>query len=230
MIPDQISEIKSNGAKTMNVGQPAYEQIRDILREEIISGKIPPDTHLIKADIADRFGVSPMPVREALQWLKGEGLISGLAHRGYKVISIDEDFIRHIFEIRTAMEELMGRRSISLITETDIQKLTEINDQLSAISDRKKIEKIQALDKSFHQTLYRHCDNPISNEIYEKYRALVASLRKRHGFGPKRLSKLVKEHSAIVEVLIKNNETALETLIRKHRTDAMKDLLQQFKK
>ncbi len=61
------------GEKSMNVGLPAYEQIRDILREEIISGKIPPDTRLKKAEIADRFGVSPMPVREALQWLKGEG-------------------------------------------------------------------------------------------------------------------------------------------------------------
>jgi DNA-binding GntR family transcriptional regulator len=212
----------------MNVGQPAYEQIRDILREEIISGKIPPDTHLIKADIADRFGVSQMPVREALQWLKGEGLISGRAHRGYRVISIDENFIRHIFEIRTAMEELMARRSISLITQTDIQRLNKINDQLSAIGDRKNVEKIQALDKSFHRTLYRHCDNPISSEIYEKYRALVASLRKRHGFGPERLPKLVEEHSAIVDALIKKNETGLEKLIRKHRTDAMKDLLQQF--
>ena len=214
----------------MNVGQPAYEQIRDILREEIISCKILPDTHLIKADIADRFGVSPMPVREALQWLKGEGLISGLAHRGYSVISIDENFIRHIFEIRTAMEELMGRRSISLITQSDIQTLTRINDQLSAIGDRKNIEKIQALDKSFHRTLYRHCDNPISSEIYEKYRALVATLRKRHGFGPKRLPRMVREHSKIIEALIKENATVLEKLIRKHRTDAMKDLLQQFKK
>ena len=214
----------------MNVGQPAYEQIRDILREEIISGKIPPETYLKKADIADRFGVSPMPVREALQWLKGEGLISGLPHRGYRVISINEDFIRHIFEIRTAMEELMGRLSISYITESDIKKLTELNKQLSAISNRKNIDKIQSIDKSFHRTLYQYCDNPISNDIYEKYRALVATLRKRHGFGPKRLPKLVNEHSKIIEALIKKNNTVLEKLIRKHRTDAMKDLLRQFKK
>lgn len=214
----------------MNVGQPAYEQIRDILREEIISGKIPPETYLKKADIADRFGVSPMPVREALQWLKGEGLISGLPHRGYRVISINEDFIRHIFEIRTAMEELMGRLSISYITESDIKKLTELNKQLSAISNRKNIDKIQSIDKSFHRTLYQYCDNPISNDIYEKYRALVATLRKRHGFGPKRLPKMVNEHSKIIEALIKKNNTVLEKLIRKHRTDAMKDLLRQFKK
>jgi len=214
----------------MNVGQPAYEQIRDILREEIISGKIPPETYLKKADIADRFGVSPMPVREALQWLKGEGLISGLPHRGYRVISIDEDFIRYIFEIRTAMEELMGRLSVSYITESDIQKLNELNKKLSAISNGKNIDKIHTLDKSFHRILYRHCDNPISNDIYEKYRALVTTLRKRHGFGPKRLTQMVDQHSKIIEAVIKKNKSVLERLIRRHRTDAMKDMLRQFKK
>lgn len=214
----------------MNVALPAYEQIRDILREEIISGKIAPETNLKKADIADRFGVSPMPVREALQWLKGEGLITSLPHKGYRVISINEDFIRHIFEIRTAMEELMVRLSVPHVKKSDIQKLTDINNHLSNITDHKDFEKIHSLDKSFHKTIYQYSDNPISNEIYEKYRALVATLRKKHGFSQGRLADVIEQHSNIINALIKKDESVLEKLIRQHRSEAMQDLLKQFKK
>ena len=212
----------------MNVGLPAYEQIRDILREEIISGKIPSGTNLKKAHIAERFGVSPMPVREALQWLKGEGLISGLPHRGFKVISIDENFIRNTFEIRTAMEELMARQGILQFTEADIDKLSRFNEQLSSLGDHKQISEIFSLDKLFHRTLYQYSKNPIAHEIYEKYRALIHILRKSSGFSPERLAEMTGQHLEIIDAIKKRNENDLEKLIRKHKIGALDDLLQRI--
>lgn len=214
----------------MNVGVPAYEQIRDILREEIISGRIPPDTRLNKAEIAERFGVSPMPVREALQGLKGEGLVEGLPHRHHRVISIDIHFVRNIFEIRTAMEELMTRLALPLVTDTDIEQMIDINKRLSMVVQKKgSIEAIHSLDKAFHRTIYQYCDNPLANEIYERYRKLILSLRRKHGFGPARLSNIVKQHQNIIDGLEHKDETVMSELIRKHRKGAMQDLLESIK-
>ncbi len=213
----------------MNVALPAYEQIRDILREEIISGKIPSGTKVKKAEIAARFGVSAMPVREALQWLKGEGLISGLPHRGYKVISIDEDFIRNTFEVRTAMEELLSRNSISHFTKSDIVKLSAINEQLLSLRGNEQINEITSLDKLFHNTLYQYSNNQIASDIYEKYRALINTLRKTSGFSPKRFTEMTVQHSRIIDAIERRNKNDLEKLIRKHKYGAMQDLLQQFK-
>jgi DNA-binding GntR family transcriptional regulator len=213
----------------MNVGLPAYEQIRDILREEIISGKIPSGTNLKKAEIADRFGVSPMPVREALQWLKGEGLVSGLPHRGYKVILIDEHFIRSIFEIRTAMEELLARNGISHYTETDIGRLIAINKELSALSNSEQVNEVLSLDKLFHSTLYQYSDNKIARDIYEKYRGLIYTLRKNSGFSPYRLAEITAQHTEIIDAIRRKDGGDIEKLIRKHKIGAMDDLLQQFK-
>jgi DNA-binding GntR family transcriptional regulator len=213
----------------MNVGLPAYEQIRDILREEIISGKIPSGTKLKKAEIAERFGVSPMPVREALQWLKGEGLISGLPHRGYKVILIDEDFIRNTFEIRTAMEELLSRNSVSQFTDTDIMNLSAINEKLISLGNYEQIQEITSLDKLFHNTLYQYSSNPIATDIYEKYRALINTLRKTSGFSRKRFTEMTVQHSEIIGAIKNRNEDKLEKLIRVHKYGAMIDLLKQYK-
>jgi DNA-binding GntR family transcriptional regulator len=213
----------------MNVAMPAYEKIRDILREEIISGKIPPDTRLNKAEIADRFGVSPMPVREALQGLKGEGLVEGLPHRHYRVVSIDIQFIRNIFEIRTAMEELMTRLALPFITETDIARMIDVNTQLSAIVKKGNIETIHSLDKAFHRNIYRHCDNPLANEIYERYRKLILSLRRKHGFGPGRPSDIVEQHQHIIDALSHKDESVMSEMIRKHRKGAMDDLLDSIR-
>lgn len=214
---------------SMNVGLPAYEQIREILREEIITGEIPSGTNLKKAELADRFGVSPMPVREALQWLKGEGLVSALPHRGYKVISIDEDFIRNIFEVRTAMEELLARNSIPHRADSDIDKLIAINEKIAALSNHEQLNEIVSLDKLFHTTLYQYSTNPIASEIYEKYRALIYTLRKNCGFSSNRLAEITDQHSEIIDSIMKGNEGDLEKLIRKHKNGAMDDLLQRFK-
>lgn len=213
----------------MNVGMPAYEQIRDILREEIISGKIPPDTRLNKAEIADRFGVSPMPVREALQGLKGEGLVEGLPHRHYRVISLDIQFVRNIFEIRTAMEELMTRLALPFITDADIEQMTDIHTRLSAVAEKGSIEAIHSLDKAFHRNIYQHCDNPLANEIYERYRKLILSLRRTHGFGPTRLADIVAQHQHIIDALDDKDESVMSELIRKHRKGAMEDLLENIR-
>jgi DNA-binding GntR family transcriptional regulator len=107
--------------------------------------------------------------------------------------------------------------------------MIDVNTQLSAIVKKGSIETIHSLDKAFHRKIYRHCDNSLANEIYERYRKLILSLRRKHGFGPGRLSDIVEQHQHIIEVLPRKDESVTSELIRKHRKGAMEDLLDSIR-
>ena len=211
----------------MKIGTPAYEQIRDILREEIVSGEIPPETQLSILGIARRFEVSQMPVREALQWLQGEGLVIGTPHKGVHVISVDTQFIKNVFELRGAIEALLAQTSLPHISNSDIRRLETINEAFSKRIKTSDVNGILSADKDFHLTIYKNSENLIAIEIYHKYRNLIVTLRRQYGFSKDRLDEMIEQHARIIDALRSKDESLLEHLIKEHRKGAMIALLNQ---
>ena len=90
--------------------EPGYGRLQQLLREEILDGRIPAGSRLKVSDIIARFGTSTNPAREALQGLEGEGLVIITPNRGARVRLINEDLVRNIFDIRALLEPyILGR-------------------------------------------------------------------------------------------------------------------------
>src|SRR5437764_1195259 len=81
------------------------------IRDDIVAGTLPLGSRITIDALALRYGVSHMPVREALRDLQGEGLVVIEPNRGARVRAIDARFVENIFEIRTALEVMMVRRA-----------------------------------------------------------------------------------------------------------------------
>src|SRR5512136_2324873 len=90
-------------------GKTIRRRIYDRLREQLLSGEIPPHVHLIETKIAKEIGTSRTPVREALHSLEIEGLIESIPRVGYVVKSIDAEEVEEICEIRAAIEGIAVR-------------------------------------------------------------------------------------------------------------------------
>ena len=84
--------------------QPAAAQVFDQLRALIISLAVPPGTTLVRADMAERFGVSQTPIREALLRLEAEGLVDTYPQSGTKVSKIDLQSVREAQFLRISIE------------------------------------------------------------------------------------------------------------------------------
>jgi DNA-binding GntR family transcriptional regulator len=209
----------------MNISIPAYEQARDILREEIISGKIPPDTHLTIQQVAKKFGVSQMPVREAFQWLQGEGLVKVVAHKGAHVLALDPTRVRSFYLIRSVVEGLLARLSVNNITDSTLEKLDQINNRFRAAVEKNNLKKIMPLNKEFHKSLYRCGEAPEAFDVYERYEALLTALRHKYGFNSERLEGMAVEHSEILDALSSKDGHHAENLVRIHIEKAMGDIL-----
>ena len=88
----------------------------ELIREDIIEGRLKPNERLVVADLARRHGTSTNPVREALQLLRGEGFVIFAPNRGARVRPIDQDFVRDIYEIGVLIEPALTRWFVGMAT------------------------------------------------------------------------------------------------------------------
>jgi DNA-binding GntR family transcriptional regulator len=209
-------------------GVPTYAALRDQLRVEILSGRIPDGTRLTTASLVDRFGFSQMPIREALQSLQGEGLVEILPHKGARVLSLNTRRVRNIYDLRAAMEVLLMRLSLPNLTNAAMAKLAQIHKDFKESVQRRDIDTIFALNSEFHRMIYRHGDNEEALLIYERYATLLGGLRGKYGYSEVRLDRMVDEHTLILQALRDQDEDRLEKVIRAHVEGAKTDLLERM--
>ncbi len=209
----------------MKIGVPAYSQLRDILREEIITGAIPAGSRLTIAEVAERYKVSHMPVREAFQWLQGEGLIEIIPNKGARVLSLSIEFIASIYDIRAAIEGLLARSSVTHFTEENLLRMKAHYDNFRDSIDNMDIDNIYSNDRKFHLSLYEKTVNKPALEIYNKYSALLLTLRKKYGFNEERVHTMAKEHKEILDAVKASDADGLEKIVRRHAEGGKNDLL-----
>ena len=122
------------------------------LRDEIIRGDLAPGQYLRLDEIAARFDVSTMPVREAIRDLEAEGLVAVFPHRGATVIRLSADELQDIYDIRVTLEEMATRLAVPRVTEATRAELTSLVEQMdNHLGD---VAALVQLNHQFHFTLY----------------------------------------------------------------------------
>src|SRR6478752_7016094 len=97
--------------------------IAETLRDEILRGAIPPGAALRQEELAERFGVSRLPVRDALMRLETQGLVHVYPNRGAFVISLSAEEVREIYEMRLLLEGDILERAVPRMTEEDWRQI-----------------------------------------------------------------------------------------------------------
>jgi DNA-binding GntR family transcriptional regulator len=187
----------------MSVDPPAAEpgyvsktdMVAALIRQLIITGELAAGGQLRQRDLAQRFGVSQTPVREALRRLESEGLVVGDAHRGFTVVEPDDGPVEENFQIRAALESLGASLAARKIDVGGIQALRDLNEAIRALADDDP--RYADLNREFHFAVYEHAGSPL---LLSLMRLLWASL---HG-GP-RVSRThaesARQHDAIIDAL-----------------------------
>jgi DNA-binding GntR family transcriptional regulator len=123
------------------------------LRDAIIRGELAPGTRLVLETLSHDYGLGLTPLREALPVLESEGLILLSPHKGAIVAPMDQDEIRELYVIRTAIEALATSEAVERLTAADLAQMAEIVDEMERF--RGSWESFLDLDKRFHLILYR---------------------------------------------------------------------------
>ncbi|EXF91596.1 GntR family transcriptional regulator [Pseudomonas fluorescens HK44] len=130
--------------------------IEETLRSAILDGRLPCGTALRQQDLADLFGVSRMPVREALRQLEAQSLLHVVAHKGAVVAPLVEGDAAETYALRILLESEALRLSIPLLDDDDFAESARYIDDLETQTDYAEIGRLNRL---FHMSLYRKAPN-----------------------------------------------------------------------
>lgn len=198
------------------------EQVYQAVLEEICDGALPPGSHLVQEQLAERFGVSRQPVQQALALLKADGLIEEVGKRGLRVSELDMDAMRHHYEIRAALDGLAARLAArrakndpSVAARIEAEGKSLIQKGLKAAEDKNTLELIR-MDEAFHKLFYEASSNPLLSRTAEghwRFLRRVMSDVLRHAEPP---ASIWRQHAEILEAVIAGDERLAETRASDH--------------
>jgi Transcriptional regulators len=191
--------------------------VADILRAAILKGELKGGQQLIQADIAEQFGMSRIPVREALKQLEAEGLIKLNPNKGAIITELSADEVKEIYEIRSFLETGAIEFSIMNLTVDDLNRAEKI---LKDIDNAPDVNKWLDLNWQFHSCLYFPANRPRLLSIINNLHINVARYMRIYLELMNFEEKSQEEHYKILSACREQNVQEAINLIEKHLENA----------
>ncbi len=179
-----------------------WENVLVLLRQAIVSGKLPPGTRLLETDLARDLGVSRWPVRQAIMRLEQERLVATYPNRGAYVIGLTIDHVREIYALRRLLEVYAVKQAAARLSPEHLQQLRAFTKQMGEAAQRDDAEAMSAADMEFHRLLFRIAGSERLLEMWELIsaptRALLIISAPRDQYLP---SGVVQRHETLLQAL-----------------------------
>ena len=191
------------------------DEIRDRLIEQILNGKLAPGERIVEMRIAQQFGVSQAPVREALRDLDLLGFVVSSPFRGAIVRQISVEELVQLYPIRAVLEGLAARHAAQRIDQATVKKLEGLLATMRTAAARGDHRRAVEADFAFHLTIVEASGNRLLQQIWDRMRLATTTFltvsRSHHS-----LPEIVERHAAVVEALRTSDPDAAERALRLH--------------
>ena len=233
MTDDQRTTMKSITTDTLDRDQEVptqagYSRLRDLIRLDIVQGRLRPGARLKIAELAQRYDTSAIPVREALQQLQGEGVVRFIANRGASVRPLDENFIRDIHEIRALIEPFLVTWFVRHHSENSLTDLVEtqtLYDKAVAAGD---LARARVLNQQFHGICYNGHYNEEALELSNRHNDIIYAISDRFPQSRSRVAQVSYEHWAIIDAIRKQDAMAASSIVADHVRHAGQHLIESM--
>ncbi|NVN13174.1 GntR family transcriptional regulator [Nguyenibacter vanlangensis] len=200
----------------------ASEWVGNALRQAILDGHLADGQSLRQSELAGAFGVSTIPVREALKQLEVEGLVAFQQNRGATVIGLSEEDIIDFSEIRASLEEMAATQSVRRMTRVDLARVEDAYEAFVAgTSDAPDgMARSGPLNWAFHGAIYAACGRPRLLEMIEGVHRRVDRYIRAHLEIAGRKAETDAEHLALLAACRSRDAEGIAALTRRHILDA----------
>lgn len=187
------------------------------IERQILSGELAAGTKLNEADVAGRFGVSRGPVREAFRALEQAGLLRNEKNRGVFVRHLSRQEASEIYEVRAALEGLIGRLASRRIRPEQLERVRAVVKRMQAVSRTRDADAYFPLNIEFHELLAEAAGN---KALLANYRRVVNELqlyrRETLARGAENIPLSTQDHEAILNAVAKGDAALAERLLYEH--------------
>lgn len=205
------------------------EDIAEVLRRSIREGVLAPGRQLVQDDLAKRFGVSRIPLREALRVLASEGLVVMHRGQGAVVTALKASEIEELYALRLAIEPDLAKCAAKQASSSDIDGLEALTldmEEADRVGDRERWSK---LNWTFHRSMYALSRRPHSTRIVDQLLNLVEPYSRLYVHHLQAMDRVQHEHSAMIETLRSTDVDKLAEYVRQHLSGALDGLLESMR-
>jgi DNA-binding GntR family transcriptional regulator len=196
--------------------QSLREQVERTLSARIVAGEFAPGTVLTVPTLADEFGVSATPVREAMLNLARRGFLSPMRNRGFRVTEVSEDELRQLGEVRALLEAPPMRGLAGRVPDETVRRLTALADEIVIAGREARFEEYLEADTAFHVMLLELVGNPHLVRIVRELRQQTRLLGLVNLSDSDALETSSLEHAELVRRLVAGDGEGAEALMRRH--------------
>ncbi|HEY5973559.1 MAG TPA: GntR family transcriptional regulator [Geobacteraceae bacterium] len=192
------------------------EKILETIRDAIMAGVLRPGEKVAEPELAERFGISRTPIREAFRQLESEGYLTVIPRKGAVVVSFSAKEVEEFYAIKSILEGYAARRACSNLTERELEKLKGINDKLRHLAEEGDVKHFFKVHNDFHELFIKTANNEklhdlITNLVGKFQRLRITSLSL-----PGRMHVSVQEHDKIIDAFRNRDADLAEQLVRKN--------------
>lgn len=192
------------------------KHVTNTLREAIIFGELKPGTQLKQDDIAEKFGCSPAPVREALRDLESEGLVEHFHNRGVFVTNIsNQEIVEVLLPIRLVLEKYALRNAAEKFTPGVVDNLNEQIEIMRVGGKKKDIRMVNEADVKFHVITMEVASTDQTLQLWKSVLSRIRLEFYRIGPSPS-LIEQANEHKRVLEAILSNDEQILNAALEEH--------------
>lgn len=202
----------------------AAKRVESALRQAIITLELLPGTRLLEQEIADRYGVSRQPVREALIWLAGAQLVEVQAQRGTVVTRLSVDRMLQARFVRETLETAVIRRGCAGFQTAARIELDDLLVLQSRVALRGDHVAFQRHDESFHAVLAEGASCPLAWHAIKDVKTHMDRVCSLTLLDAPAMQALVCQHEEIVEALDAHDADRAEAAMRHHLTEIVRAL------
>ena len=191
-------------------------RIADELRQAILTGELSPGERIRQEELAEQFGASRIPVREALRILVTDGLVNMVSNSGAWVSSLTQDECSEQYQIRERLEPLLLRYNLPSLTAEDLTRATDLVESMKKAPD---LEAFMRLDREFHWITYSRVQTTTLTNLIERlwnttqpYRRVFMQLVRSEGG----IEVTHLEHELLLEAIKRGDSEEAESILRGH--------------
>ncbi|MFN3889620.1 MAG: GntR family transcriptional regulator [Beijerinckiaceae bacterium] len=204
------------------------ERLASTLADDILQGALEPGMRLDEQGLAERYGVSRTPVREALRQLANTGLIEMRPRRGAVVASVTKDRLSELFVAMGEMEATCARLSAISMNPLERRRLQALHETMGDLVARCLEEAYAEANRAFHLAIYEGAHNPVLLDMSVSLRRRLDPFRRAQFKAPGRLARSHKEHERIVAAILAGSSQQAHAAMLDH-VHSVEDAFERLK-
>ena len=191
-----------------------YVEVAELLRQRIFSRELMPGSWIDELKLADEYGISRTPLREALKVLATEGLVTMKVRRGAYVTEVSDSDLTDVYHLLALLESDAAAVVATKATETQLRELQSLHNELEkAVADR---ERFFEINETFHMRLLEIANNRWRDQMVADLRKVMKLNRHNSLLKSGRIEESLAEHRAIMQALSVRDADSAAQRMREH--------------